>query len=510
VIVEHYWQLLLYYRKVLITIVVGITGAVAALSYLWLVTFPLYTATADVTILPTDAELSFTKGFVTASQYNPANIMTQTQIEYLLSRPVAEKALELVAAHKGGERDPPPTGVKQKLSAAAQATLRTLRKIYNILNSGKHVPLTPYEDAVETLMDSITLEVVEGSYVLEISVTLPQRGAVAIAANSLADAYVQKVQEDTAVASAAMTRFLEAEIAKRVDMLGRVSDREAAMLQSEIAATRDRLAGVEMSKASVLSQVRVINPAVTPIYATYPKIVIYTAIGFAASLVIAAFVVVVIDTVTNTVKTLPDLRRLAGERALGRITPSIAAWMRGGLKPRHKGQDQNFGKFASDAISRIVAFSGVNGTAIQVTGFGQRDDVGSVAVAMAAALAQAGRNVLCDRRIASPANDTEPADTQQRIGIGAVSVTVPSERGASNGGHLIFGPSVGEGSAAPDAAVICHGPMEGNFSWEQLTEGGSIVVCVPAGKVTEGMVGEFKAEAERHGFHQIFFVLTAA
>jgi capsular polysaccharide biosynthesis protein len=514
VVIEHYLQLLHYYRKLLIAIVLGITGAVVAIGWIWLMTFPLYSATADVTILPTDAELSFTKGFLTGSQYNPANVMTQTQIEYLLSRPVAEKALELVTAQDEGGDDPAPTGFKRIMTAAAQTTLRTIRKVYNVLNSGKHVPLTPYEDALETIMDSISLEVVEGSYILEITVTLPKRSASAVIANSLAEAYVRKAQEDTVASSAAMTKYLEDEIAKRQAMLNRVSDREAEMLQGEIAATRDRLADVQMAQASVLSQVRVINPAVTPVYATYPKIVIYSLIGFAASVVIALFVVVLLDTVTDTVKTLPDLRRLVGERALGRLSPEALGWIRSGFKLKGRRHYAGLQDFAASAVARITALNGLSDARIQVTGFGKRDQVASSSVAVAAALAQAGHRVLCDRRASYTSKGGESAASERRNGSVPVPLALlPTSGGKAHAdtgsGSLVFSASTSDGDNAQDVTIACHGPISADF-WQQNADPGPVVVCLPSGEITEGMVHEFRREAEKSGVRDVFFILMAA
>ncbi len=212
-ILKHYLELLSHYRRLIIIIVAATTGAAAVFSAIILFTAPLYTATSSIVMLPTEAELTFTRGWLGFSQYNPANVLSQTQMEYLLSRPVAERTLGRVAEQLAATERP--TGFKAFVASAISKTRRFIRKTYTILNSGKFVPLDPYEDALQELMEGIGIEMIEGSYVLQIEVTLPHPKAAAAAANALAEAYEEMIAEQSVQAASRLGGFFDREVAAR-------------------------------------------------------------------------------------------------------------------------------------------------------------------------------------------------------------------------------------------------------------------------------------------------------
>jgi succinoglycan biosynthesis transport protein ExoP len=225
--IKHYLELLSHYRRLVIIIVVALTSAAAVLSAIILFTAPLYTATASVVMLPTEAELTFTRGWLGFSQYNPANVLTQTQMEYLLSRPVAEKTLHKVIEDIAAK--PKPTGFKALVGSAVSKSRRLLRQTYMILNSGKFVPLDPQEEALQELMEGIKIEMIEGSYVLQIKVTLLHPAAAAAAANALAGAYDEMIAEQSIQAASRLGTFFDKEIAAREAELDTLAMREYAL-----------------------------------------------------------------------------------------------------------------------------------------------------------------------------------------------------------------------------------------------------------------------------------------
>jgi succinoglycan biosynthesis transport protein ExoP len=227
--IKHYLELVVHYRRHLIVIVATTTLVAAIFSLVLLHTSPLYTATASVVMLPTEAELTFTRGWLGYSQYNPANVLSQTQMEYLLSRPVAEKTFKKIA--KGIAVAPDSVGSRSALSSATGGLRALIWKVYLTLNSGKFVPLEPYEDALQTLRKGIKIEMIEGSYVLQIKVTLPHAGAAAAAANALAEAYDEMMAEQSLVSASKLAGFFGREIAAREAEMDSLSRREYALSQ---------------------------------------------------------------------------------------------------------------------------------------------------------------------------------------------------------------------------------------------------------------------------------------
>jgi len=171
-LVEHYLDLLRYYRRLVGFILVGVIGGVALLGTAFLHLLPVYTAEARVSILPTASELAFTQNFVQSSQFAPANVFSQTHIENLISRQVAERTIDRLAAEFGAPQPAARGGLAGLLRWGAGTLRRQLRTAYNVLNSGKHVPLDPRTDAVLTLMDNVAVDMVEGTYVLRVAVSL--------------------------------------------------------------------------------------------------------------------------------------------------------------------------------------------------------------------------------------------------------------------------------------------------------------------------------------------------
>ncbi len=226
-IIQHYIQLLCHYRKLVIKIIATTTISAALISIILLIVYPMYTGTASVVMLPTEAELAFTSSWVGNSQYHPANVMTQTQMEYLISRPVAEKTYQKLAADLAAM--PKPTGLSAWLKDASTNIIMAMRWTYNMLNSGTFVKLSPYEDMLQKLRNGIKIDMVESSYILQISATLPQAKAAAMAANTIAQAYDEMLGEQSAEANKGMQVFFEKELARNRAKMEDLDKKEFAL-----------------------------------------------------------------------------------------------------------------------------------------------------------------------------------------------------------------------------------------------------------------------------------------
>lgn len=495
---QHYFELFRRHYRLVLLIVGGITLCTTALSTLLLFVTPLYRSTARVTILPTQAELIFTQRFLQGSTYNPADLMVQTHIEHLLSRPVAERTLEkLMASTPEPEEEPErQTGWKADLKTSFQSVLRRMRVIYNILNAGEYVEPPFREVALDDLRDAIDVRTIEGSFILEIVASTSSPQASSLIANSLAEAYVDRNREVVGLTAASLTDYLRQEIEARqheldslfsqeIDLrdsldvvdpsneiaaLTRLLDQERMDLQSDAAVVaeldariaslkdsgtaylrqgrledaqillqqaiqdqaaaagrlvqrrtavadmearlrrlheheltlsllqrqsdqtkqemsdlRSRIVDVELSKASAIGQVRIIDPAIAPTYPAFPKVAANTAAGSVAGLLLAGFVLILIDTFSNTVKTTSDMRRLVGERFLGVIPRAVLR-----LTDRGTGAGRSeIADFATATGERLTLLGPIDQSWITVIGIGDERTARGGAVAIAAAHAAA-------------------------------------------------------------------------------------------------------------------------
>ena len=197
-------------------------GLVAlVLSALLLSAKPLYEATVTVTMEPSEEELRFNRSFMGVSQFNPATIIAQSHIERLLSRPVAERALDLLIDELGGQ-------IPAQEPTVFSAITTGIWRVWNTLNYGYFVPLSEREQMVTDLQNALDIEIVEGSYILSISITYDIPEIASAAANVLARAYVKVAQDafrrDAAVIAATLA---EAEKEARGRLAEKRNERQA-------------------------------------------------------------------------------------------------------------------------------------------------------------------------------------------------------------------------------------------------------------------------------------------
>lgn len=595
-VIQHYLQLIWHYKSSLAVassiIISGITG----LSVLLLLVFPMYTGSATVMMMPTEAELAFTKGWLSGSQFSPANIMVQTHMEYLLSRPVAERALDKIIAtapRQAAETE----GWKASFSKGFSAVRQTIWRVYHTLNSGKYFPLEPHENALRELMGGIELEIVEGSFVLLIEVSVAKNAkAAAIATNELANAYVELVTEQAKESADKLETFLLQRINENEALIGKLIEKEFELrkelgilsleeerahfmssrkaeegklqedrillaeqnarlknLQEKMKSFRQQslLANVEeefamgdiqvrtleqrislrsealesirsslealgekekpilllgrqrdqlekdiddllqrmrmtkLSQSSILSQVRIINPAVQPEYPSFPKVIINTIVGIVAALLLCSFGLVVADTVSGTIKTTVDLRRLSGERTLGRLRKGFARSLVSG---RSRCFPLKKLRIMGMSMEKQLALVGdIQSGTIQVTGFVDARFLCDAGLTLAASLVANGNVVYF---LPPPGTDLPKNSNLQD----KVKLYLPDSELDSLPEKLV--------------KIECAAPIGEGFSWKATKSQASVLIClVPSGEIYEDTILELKQRAEIAGINVITFVL---
>lgn len=184
---RHFLELLRASHRMILASAVAAGLVALVLSVLLLNARPLYEASVTVSMEPSEEELRFNRSFMGVSQFNPATIIAQSHIERLLSRPVAERALELLTAELGQIPAKPPS----LLSALSTRVWQ----VWNTLNYGYSVQLDDQQQMLADLQNAISVEIVEGSYILNIAVSYDDAVIAAAAANALARAYVEEARD---------------------------------------------------------------------------------------------------------------------------------------------------------------------------------------------------------------------------------------------------------------------------------------------------------------------------
>lgn len=173
-------------------IVIGALGAAAmalALSLLLQSAMPIYKSRVTVNMQPSEEALMFNKGFMGVSQFNPATIIVQTHIERILSREVAERAIDILLEEAGGALPESAPGALDRFKASVWRN-------WARLNYGYFIPANARTRMVNELISATEVEVVEGSYILLIEISHDNPELAARAANALAQAYIDTASRD--------------------------------------------------------------------------------------------------------------------------------------------------------------------------------------------------------------------------------------------------------------------------------------------------------------------------
>ncbi|MEX0303829.1 MAG: hypothetical protein AB3N24_15530 [Leisingera sp.] len=473
----HYRQLLNYYRGLIAFTFLILVGGTAALSTFFLFVAPLYTSSAKVSLLPTQTELAYSQTFVRSTTFNPANLLTQTHVEYLLSREIAAKTVDRLRRELPSGGQPAGTAepdaalsLKDQIAQRFHSFRRNFRRIYNTLNSGEHIPRDPYTDAVLSLQDSIGVEMVEGTYIMEIQVTRDRADIAALAANLLAEEYVAHLRAQADAASRRLEATLRQEIAK--------GDGNFTELEDQINALR-------LARANNFGMLRIIDPAVEPVYPSFPKVIVNTVLATAGWIMVAAFLVISADTFSNTLKTESDLQRLFGPRALGTLR----------LRRPKRAKLAELAK-AMNLQCNAMPCQGA------VTAIGSDEECRRLTAVIEVALRRLkGWQKLKVRRL----HETE-AVAQGQAG-GAALQAVPGGKGARPVVHL-GRPLAGRAGAAPTNGVKVTdlGGANESFSMSKARGFNWVVIGIRAGSVSEEALEGTAARLHEQGVENIFGV----
>lgn len=581
-------------------VLILIPASAFAYSTVLLFVAPKYKSAVDISLLPSADELSFTKNFIGGTREKQANVLDETAMEYIKSRPVIERAIQALSVNKSAApAKAAEPGYFDSLFSIFDRVKYTFKRLYTIVNSGKFIPPEPSTALVEKYKKAIRLNQIHGSFLLQIEVTLSDPDRAAAFANSLAAAYVEFASEEAAAAARdiknklteqievrrkaledlaeeefqlrqklgalsledermSLIKTLESErlilssdivereqletrlahfeqkrateqrreviqkieqevslnearkeelkrriqvrsevvnkLRKDIDELAKQETefskfrRKQELLEQEIAHLGAPIPSLELAGSRESGTVRVINVARPQTYPDSPKVIRNTILAAIASFLIAGIGVVLSDAFSRSVRTLADLRRIAGERALavlpGRLVGKLA---RSNWRLR-RSEWRRLATMGTELEERLAILGDLDSEVIVVTGFGREQLVSGVALTIGAAMALSGIKVSCG--LPDLRGRGDPPEDKINGNLSLVDAGIR----ASTNAQIHF---------------RCVDPISADFRWVIVTRQCDSLICaVPAGQLPEETLRQFRSEASRNGIQNVSFVMV--
>lgn len=560
-ILNHYLELLQGYRWHVLFIIVFSTLAFGGAGYYQVKASPQYRAAATVLLIPSQAELEFSLG----GRNTPTNRqnLTETYMEYVTSRPVIETALAKVdqAMQPKGEED----ATSPSLAETVQALVSTLRRDLTIFNKGTYVELPEQEKRLREIQEAISVANVASTQMMRIEVTLDDPDYAALVANTLAEAYVERVAAESNSDAGELEAYLQSQIATKETELTGLRAKQAQLIEryglnNEFAADLDsqlrveeaklvelhsRLLTVNLSRASVTAtRARLVEPAIAPSYALSPGVLSMSLIGLLVGLVLAAGSVIVRDLLTDTIKTSVDLHRLVGSRAIGLLPRSR-------LRLVSKRSFREFGllvqqHFALARLSRLGQAGAHNrprlpppppeqhsrytfdGDASEVNGdSGAEPHVANAKPAPSDAPSAHASANYCFAQITGLASMETLCRTTIHMAAGLASIgnnvycrlpdgviKRPPRLKFSNKGEVFYRlPNAESGKPVSYVTVECLGPMNARFGIDepgQLDIDSPLICVLPRTQIPERVVEAIREKIDREALRDWHFLLTSS
>ncbi|WP_375285632.1 GumC family protein [Sphingomonas sp.] len=237
-----YIRLVLSRWRLVLALVVGCT-LLAFLVTLYLAQKPTFTAAARLNIVPTSEELGYANRFVRGSTFDGGSTLLQTYAEFAHTRPVVAPIVDRWIAEQAQA-----AGQNEDAWVRANSVAPSFspRRLYTILNYGE-APAKPLrEDVVDSLIESTTIDTVEGTYLLRITVEWDDPKSAAWFANALADAIIARAERMSSKTGTQIADTLQTRLAEKQAELAAVLARSRGMKQ------RAGVVDVDQQKQSLL------------------------------------------------------------------------------------------------------------------------------------------------------------------------------------------------------------------------------------------------------------------
>ncbi len=349
-------------------------------------------------------------------------------------------------------------------------------------------------NAIDTTEESIRTDEVElarliarHEQVVENEQRLRTLGLAGSIEQDIALAAADRIALETALAtrrqSAAQLQQRLAELTTLDEKLIGIEDQKRG-IEAALLDLSTRRANLEMVQNSAVEQVRIIDPAVPPVYPYFPKILLFTVAAFVGSILLAAFVLVALDTFSDTVKTSADLRRLFGERGLERLPAKMCRRLTTarltGLGNTRLGHDA----VVDELATRLRLLGAVFPLSFLVVGLRSSRAAACATKAVAAACSAGGMDVH---------SEGEAAREGQ---------TMLAERDRPSS-VVQAGYESGKEIAVRDLGLVGR-----NLDWFQIAQDLNVLVCaVVPGEATETLLTKLDAEAQARRVPLVLFII---
>jgi uncharacterized protein involved in exopolysaccharide biosynthesis len=179
------------WRLVLATVLLC-TVTAWAFSTFYLAQKPKFEAAARLNIVPTPEELGYATRFVRGSTFDGGSVLLGTYAEFARTRPVVEpivdRYIEENAAASGMSAD-------RWLAANSNPPGFSPGRILSILNYGQAPTVPLREDLIQAVVEGTTIENVEGTYLVRLTVEWDDPKSAAWFANALSSAIIAHAEE---------------------------------------------------------------------------------------------------------------------------------------------------------------------------------------------------------------------------------------------------------------------------------------------------------------------------
>lgn len=225
-----YLRVILSRWKLVLALIALCTLTAWAVSVFYLATKPKFESSARLNIVPTSEELGYATRFVRGSTFDGGSVLLGTYAEFAHTRPVVEPIVDRYIAEAAAAQGQTPA---QWLAANTGPPGFSPGRILAILNYGE-APVVPLrEEIIEEVIKATTIETVEGTYLLQLTVEWEDPKSAAWFANALSDAIIARAERASRSTGQEIAGSLETRLAaKRTELAGTL--RQSRGLKSSI------------------------------------------------------------------------------------------------------------------------------------------------------------------------------------------------------------------------------------------------------------------------------------
>ena len=263
--------------------------------------------------------------------------------------------------------------------------------------------------------------------------------------------------------------------------------RRIVVVSEQLAELQTRMLTTNLAGTSAMATVRVIDPAVAPLYPESPRVVRDTVVVMIAALLLSLVFVVMADTLSETVKTTAELDRITGTRNPGFLPDGEITSTAPLSEERVKRSSRRLTRFGADLERGLVLLGDGDERVVLVTGFAEPERIGVAATTVGAALAARGLHVSC-----TLPKGVAPIQRARQLVLGRLDFSERTE------------------SDDPDGLrVVGLAPVSARLRFADPSTNARPMVCVvPVGQVDERDVAAFHERARQAGVTPVVFALV--